>query len=327
VASPDTSTGNAGFYNPSQSSSFTQSSASTVVRGNNGQSVTANFAGESCQVSDFNYDASVAITPASANINYDIYPKGCHGVLGYGVDGPPDPKNSSLLGVYLPQNITTAVCGIELNWNGDANQGDFTMGDTDASAYTGGFTKMIVPPATSVARPSWSIPVDSIHAAVDKGVQSISGNIASIDPYYPNIELPADAVQTLYSKISNAVVSPSNSNRYTVPCNTKIQLTMIFGGRNFTMDPRDAIRNENGTCYGVVQATSSGNLYKIGSPFMRNVYTTFGLDVKPAGTELNVAFATKVLRAGARANSGTTTNKPSLSAALVVLACIYMIAA
>jgi hypothetical protein len=57
------------------------------------------------------------------------------------------------------------------------------------------------------------------------------------------------------------------------------------------------------------------------------VHSTFGLDVKPAGAELNVAFATKVLRPGARANSGTTTNKPSLSAALVVLACIYMIAA
>jgi hypothetical protein len=78
----------------------------------------------------------------------------------------------------------------------------------------------------------------------------------------------------LYSKISNAAVSPSNSNRYTVPCNAKIQLTMVFGGRNFTMDPRDAITNENGTCYGTVQAnSSSGNLYRIGSPFMRNVYT------------------------------------------------------
>lgn len=45
----------------------------------------------------------VAITPPSANVNYDIYPKGCHGVLGYGVDAPTsDPPNSTLLGVYLP---------------------------------------------------------------------------------------------------------------------------------------------------------------------------------------------------------------------------------
>ena len=155
---------------------------------------------------------------------------------------------------------------------------------------------MTVPPATSIDRPSWSIPVDSIHVSADNGVQSIAGNVASIDPYCrivslvlfvhslillatdPNVELPADAVQQLYSKISNSAVAPDNSNRYTVPCNAKIQLTMVFGGRNFTMDPRDAITNENGTCYGTVQATvqansSSGNLYKIGSPFMRNVYT------------------------------------------------------
>jgi hypothetical protein len=49
------------------------------------------------------YIGQVAITPASANANYDIYPKSCHGVLGYGVDAPATaPKNSSLLGVYIP---------------------------------------------------------------------------------------------------------------------------------------------------------------------------------------------------------------------------------
>jgi len=49
------------------------------------------------------YIDQVAITPASANVNYNIYPQGCRGVLGYGVDAPPTaPKNSSLLGVYIP---------------------------------------------------------------------------------------------------------------------------------------------------------------------------------------------------------------------------------
>jgi hypothetical protein len=49
------------------------------------------------------YIGQVAIAPASANVDQDIFPKGCHGVLGYGVDAPPTaPKNSSLLGVYLP---------------------------------------------------------------------------------------------------------------------------------------------------------------------------------------------------------------------------------
>lgn len=38
------------------------------------------------------------------------------------------------------------------------------------------------------------------------------------------------------------------------------------------MDPRDAISNENGTCYGIVEV-APGNLFKIGNPFLRNVYT------------------------------------------------------
>jgi hypothetical protein len=328
VASPESSGNTSGFYNPSQSSTYAQTNATTAVQGLNGQSFPATFAAETCSVANFSYDASVAITPAAAG---SIYPLGCHGVLGYGIDGQTNPANNSLLGVYIPSGANMAVCGIELNWPGDANQGIFTMGGVDTSAYTGNFTTMTVPSATSVQRPSWSIPVDSIIVGVGQGVQPISGSVASIDPYYPDIELPSDVVANLYSKIPNAAASSSNPSRYTVPCSTQIQLTMIFGGKNFTMDPRDAITNENGTCYGVVQAapaSSSGNvIYKIGSPFMRNVYTAFEANGLQSTPMLTVSFAQKVLRSGARSNSANsgTANKPSLSLLLAVLTCIYVI--
>jgi len=249
-------------------------------------------------------------------------------VLGFGVE-PPTPGDSSLaddtlLDYYVPGNATSMVFGIELNWYGDKSQSILTMGAIDPSAYTGDFTNMIVPSTDASDRPSWSIPIDGIIADVGSGVVLVSGSMASIDPYYPTIQLPADAVALLYSPISKAAISSNNANRYTVPCSTNIKLTLMFNGRNFTMDPRDAISNENGTCYGIVEA-APGNLFKIGSPFLRNVYTAFGMTFNNStGTVFNVAFATKVIRPGSRVNAGSS-NRPSASVMFLVSVFISMI--
>ena len=45
-------------YNPSQSSSFAQGNTSTIVTDSEGQTATASFGAESCQVASFGYDAS-----------------------------------------------------------------------------------------------------------------------------------------------------------------------------------------------------------------------------------------------------------------------------
>jgi len=318
VATPNNNT--TGFFNPSQSSSYVPGNTSAAVIDNSGQTTTANFAGESCQVSSFGYDASVAITPASANDDVHLYPKGCHGVLGFGVNPSPDSPgdkslaDDTLLDYYVPGNATSMIFGLELNWYGDKSQSVLTMGTVDTSAYTGDFTNMVVPSTDASDRPSWSIPIEGITADVGGGVVSVSGSMASIDPYYPTIQLPADAVALIYSPISNAAISSHNANRYTVPCGTNIRLTLVFNGRNFAMDPRDAISNENGTCYGIVEV-APGNLFKIGNPFLRNVYTTFGMTFNNStGTVFNIAFATKVIRPGSGANS----NKPSVFIMLLV---------
>lgn len=45
--------------------------------------------------------SKVAVT--SPAVKQNLYPDGCHGVLGYGVDPAPDvPANGTLLGVFLP---------------------------------------------------------------------------------------------------------------------------------------------------------------------------------------------------------------------------------
>ena len=88
----------------------------------------------------------------------------------------------------------------------------------------------------------------------------------------PTIRLPADAVKRLYGQVAQAAVAAGDPNRYTVPCDAKIQIKMTFGGKEFSIDPRDAITKEGDKCYGTVEI-AEGQIFKIGSPFLRNVYT------------------------------------------------------
>lgn len=297
VATPNMS-GDAGFYNPSASASYAPSDIVANVTGSGGSLSTATFAGESCQLANFPYGASIAITPASANANSDLYPDGTHGILGYGLDTPTGvPANSALLNSYIPPGLksATAVCGIELGHANGVSGGLFTMGGVDTTAFTGEPTKLLVPPATSVQRVSWSIPVDGIFASHDSGAVSVAGGLGSVDPYYAKIGLPAAAVSSIYAGVPGAALA-SGTSRYTVPCDTTLSVTMMFGGKNFTMDPRDSISTEGGQCFGTVEATSDSH-YQIGSPFLRNVYTTFGADYDADGNAaLFVGFADKVIR-------------------------------
>jgi hypothetical protein len=60
--------------------------------------------------------------------------------------------------------------------------------------------------------------------------------------------------------------------RWTVPCNTTITLVLQFGGKEFKMSTRDGLHVEKDKCFGSVEANDEG-FYRVGGPFLRNVYT------------------------------------------------------
>ncbi|PVF99191.1 acid protease [Serendipita vermifera] len=320
--------GAAGYYEPSTSSSYQAGSETVDVSNPGGQSLQATFSQEVCDVAEFSYNANVAIT--APTVTDSLYPEGVYGVLGYGIDAKPSvPANSTLLGIYLPPNLTSteAVCGIELNREEPGVPGGtFTMGGRDNTAYSGDFTVVTVADTLAApGRPSWTIPIEEINAEVAGSVSNngdpyqagvLQGGFASIDPYYPFISIPTRHANTLYDVIPGAHITPEttpNSGlgvgncRYAVPCNTTITLTLRFGGKAFKMDPKDAVVREGDTCFGTIEANDQ-HVYRIGSPFMRNVYTTFGAifdaaDSTPTGSETSTGTAS------APGSTDTTTNR------------------
>jgi hypothetical protein len=55
-------------------------------------------------------------------------------------------------------------------------------------SFTGNITNMVVPPADSIMRPSWTIPVENMIGGISGNVGSIlTPGLASIDPYCEHV--------------------------------------------------------------------------------------------------------------------------------------------
>jgi len=154
---------------------------------------------------------------------------------------------------------------------------------------------MTVPASTTVQRPSWSVPVDSITYSYGASPQTIPGAVASIDMYHTGITVPATIASTVYGTVPGATAV--SDSQWSIPCNSSFPLTLTFGGKPFNLNERDTIRKDSssGICYGAIQA-GPGAIYKVGAPFLRNVYTIFGAAMDGTNVTFNVGFADKVLR-------------------------------
>jgi hypothetical protein len=311
VASPPGGVSDQSYYNPTASSSYTPinnytSASVTTISGGN---AIGRFAGETCTLhsststTTFTYPASVVLTDPT--LTTDFFPSGARAVLGYGVNTPAgSPPNSSLIPSFLPANFTNAVCGIELNhFNDFSPDGVLTMGAVDPSAFTGGFTSVMVPPTSTV---SWSIPIDTITylSNATNQLQGVVGGLASIDMYHTGIQVTNDVAFQIYSNTPGA--QPISTTQWSIPCNSTFPITLTFGGVPFTIVGRDTIiRQAYGTCTGVVTggATTFG---KVGAPFMRNVYTQFAAAKTASGLQFSVGFAQKVQRQASALPTPTT---------------------
>ncbi|KAI0078010.1 acid protease [Panus rudis PR-1116 ss-1] len=72
---------------------------------------------------------------------------------------------------------------------------------------------------------------------------------------------------------------------YTVPCDTKVNISIVFGGNEFPIHPIDAVgirpvspqdSQDGYLCFGAIQEVNSGAIdFILGDTFLRNVYTLY----------------------------------------------------
>ncbi|PVF99188.1 acid protease [Serendipita vermifera] len=343
-------------YHHARSSSYQAGSGTMAITNAGGESFQASFSRELVTVGEFGqvngaefvYNAAIGIMDPSAKER--LFPFATYGILGFGFSTSSGaPANSTFMINWFPRDrrSTTFLCGLELNRAEPGLLGGMlTLGAVDTTAFSGQFGVLDVTPAQLLpGLPSWAVPLDEMLLRITNPatpnaygeVPIFQGGYASIDPYYPFISIPTNSADFLYGLIPGASKAPSDvphsgldvgNTRYIVPCNATLTFVLTFGGTKYVMNARDGIMQEGNRCFGSIEAHDAA-YYRIGSPFLRNVYTGFGIRFNEGGGGTPVVmFANKVQRTSDGTQSSTataTTTRTNSSSPTIVLKPLFML--
>jgi len=165
----------------------------------------------------------------------------------------------------------------------EAPGGIFTLGGTNSSLYSGQieFLDISGNPNTfwlltlsAVTVQGQTIPIttgDSAVSAIDTGTTLIGG--------------PSADVAAIYAAIPGSQSMPGSGGLYSFPCNTKVNVTMSFGGRTWPISTADMILAQQGSaCVGGIFDLAAGTnippdsgnpSWVVGDTFLKNVYSVF----------------------------------------------------
>ncbi|EPS95500.1 hypothetical protein FOMPIDRAFT_1025795 [Fomitopsis schrenkii] len=116
------------------------------------------------------------------------------------------------------------------------------------------------------------------HAAHTVSTASGKKSLAMIDTGTTVGTIPRDVLDFMYKDLPGAKWSEDDST-YQVPCNTKVNISLVFSGVSYPIHPIDAVIPDIGddgavSCYAAWEAQDNG-LMILGDTFMRNVYSLF----------------------------------------------------
>ncbi|OBZ66213.1 Aspartic protease [Grifola frondosa] len=192
-----------------------------------------------------------------------------------------------------PNFITFLLSRSEL---GITAGGVFTIAEVD-----GNHTNITEAPPLNVLSPSfpqWATSMDGIriNGELVNGHSLLAQNLSSslenktlviLDTGTSGVGAPPYYVDALYKNIPGAVFHDviegyeDRSSGYLLPCDTKINASMVFGDREFPIHPIDLIdvtfaANGTFTCFGAFTYIKPGSLdFLLGDTFLRNVYSLF----------------------------------------------------
>ncbi|KZT68462.1 acid protease [Daedalea quercina L-15889] len=202
------------------------------------------------------------------------------------------PTNSSGLATAAPTSTDAGT----LHWlapdTSKYNQSGLTYKDVQSNSslvYSTG------------SQPDWTVLLDGWK--VSSGGDSFESQdqiMVTVDPYYTDIYFPAKEAEFFNAVISGSSVQSglstlgSQSQAWSVPCDTKVSLSININDQTFTLDQSALVRqSSSGTCFSGVEGWTDSSIeqYIFGALFVSQVYLIF--NVGRNGTDA-VGFAPKV---------------------------------
>jgi len=126
----------------------------------------------------------------------------------------------------------------------------------------------------------WTLPLTSMTVQGNSiSLSSGRNTYAAIDTGTTLIGGPQDAVAGIFSSIPGS--SPATGDfegYYAYPCNTNVNVSLSFGGRNWSISSADFVLTKTSadTCIGAFFVLENSNpAWIIGDTFLKNVYSVF----------------------------------------------------
>lgn len=162
------------------------------------------------------------------------------------------------------------------------NVGVINFGHLDTTRYSGDLTYFPVPDDKK-KEGEWALAMDQI--SYDGKNIAIESKVAYIDTGTSYIFAKQEEVKKLHDLIPGA--NTTDGATWRVPCSTATDLVLTFGGKSYTIAPRDWVGPVvDGQCtsnvygYDVVE-----NAWLLGDTFLKNVYAVFDFDTYQVGKQ------------------------------------------
>ncbi|KAK0506673.1 aspartic peptidase domain-containing protein [Armillaria luteobubalina] len=273
-----------------------------------------------------------------ANQSDSLISPGHSGIIGLGTNSRDDDFDATVFGGFLSSHPsqTNFSFGMALNQAPDDTQsiasdsdgGVFHWFQPDPSFYDGDVAwKNMVPSNSSSLAADFHVMMDSWTFTTSLGNSSQSGDLVTLlDPMYSTMTFPQGAAALVYAGVLGAsvVANTSLTTIWGVPCGSKMNLTLTFGGVSFLVDESVLVRNQSGQCFGAIEQWSSPSTteYLLGSDFLSSVYVIFTVSSAADGM---VGFAQRAVngsskRLNAASIAGVALGSAAFAIAVVVAA-------
>jgi len=176
-----------------------------------------------------------------------------------------------------PQDPNFITFSLSRSDRGVTSGGTFTIAvvPDEFSAVNSSASLLVVNPTSS--EPQWICPLDDVTV---QGQQTKASGTALLDSGTSLSMAPSAVVDAMYGSISGAQL---NGDSYIVPCDSKIDVSFVFGGVTYPVHPLDATfvtTADDGSveCMGAFSyndPASSGVDYILGDSFLRNVFAKY----------------------------------------------------
>ncbi|KAJ3812729.1 aspartic peptidase domain-containing protein, partial [Lentinula aff. lateritia] len=258
---------------------------------------------ENCQLTQANGSAwpYPNQTLIVANTSSNLFSPGIFDVLGLGTNGRNGDFSATVYSGWLSRNPgkINFTFGMMLNppWNSETDGGVLHWQSPDTASYEGNVVwKTMLSSNSTSLQTDWFITMDSLYFESGGNVNiSQSGELTTaVDPFESALIFPQAIAGAIYGGIADTSLLPSlttATNKWAIPCDTTMSLTLTFGPLSVPMDETTLILHNGNSCIGTIEEWSDSQAdeyYLLGSSFISQLYIIFSVSGSSQG---GVGFA------------------------------------